>query len=162
MRLRELTFPFAAMGPQNLWGFITEFSEFEFSSYEYVTSGGLDDIHFFDAQGNEYIIDKIEIHRIGWWKSFLYSRKMVKLDMQLKRIATLSLDELKHKFEYHVRSHPEWEHNGDGAWQEKDIEASFHAPRTYHAMIENIGRYNASVHDYLEPQGSSSKLVDLR
>lgn len=74
MRLRELKFPIAILGPNILMGGkasgLSKPARFNFNIAEYYLDGGYSDTTIYDADGGKYSVDKIEFTKPSLWYYF--------------------------------------------------------------------------------------------
>ncbi len=186
MRLRELKYPIAVLQPNCLMGGknadLARRRRFDVNLADYLRRGGYDDALIYDADGNEYEVETIELHplelhsRIGIWLELplemlamaigkFLRRKyqppdwsdLAWVDMILKRRRQLSFDEFRNELRNVALAHPEW-------WRrhstKAEIEDLFKECKTFAEAIHEIGVLDPSGKEKLP--GKSSKVVDLR
>lgn len=152
MRLRELEFPIAILQTHSLMGGkaggLSSVRRFNFNLESFYRRGGFADAVIFDSTGKECAVEAIIFDRPSLWSYvgerlgyllILPNRKkepMVRIDMELNPLQTLTIEEMKDRFLRVALKNPTW-------WQrhasQGEIETMFVDCNSIREVINAIG-----------------------
>ncbi len=169
MRLRQLKFPIAVLKPNSLMGGknagLSRPSSFNEKVASYYLKGGYDDALLYDSDGNEFSVRSIEFGKVSPLarvKELLHwtsggSDDLVRVDMELEHLRTLSFDQFCSELREIALDHPTWWKRHS---ERAEIEAMFTNAKTFSEAIEDIGVLDPPGKERLP--GKSTKIVDMR
>ncbi|HSF93562.1 MAG TPA: hypothetical protein VLA52_00935 [Thermohalobaculum sp.] len=167
-----MTYPIAALKKDVLMGGrnagLSSPRRWDFNIADYYMKGGFDGAIFYDSEGRKFKVVKIMLSPSQWWYylgdlagNFFLPRKvktsMANVDMELKQIGKLSLDQFSDELRSIALANPSW-------WKrhssEKEIREMFKGCATFAAAIDDIGVLDSPGKERLK--GRSDVIVDLR
>ena len=136
MRLRELSPPLAVMHADFLGNVKTWADMFDHVSLESIEQGYFLGVRVFDTSGNEYAAASVEVLPRRWLGAVL--SRGVRIDMDLRSVATHSANDLINRFAGHLTKNPSWWINNESVWSAEDIANGFARGHSCKDVIERL------------------------